>query len=252
MIRRALLLLIFFAPNLFAQNLPKEISVAADLWCPYTCEPGINEGILVDVVKEVFAQQGVVVRYKFLPWNRAKSETEKGLHNAILGAFKNDAQGFVLPKNPILFGTNTFFTLSSSAWKYTGLDSLKSISLGIIEGYTYGPELDPYIKDHSSSLRIQFASGADALRKNLKKLSENKVDVVLDEPRVVKYEWMALKNTSATIRSAGQYGHEGIWIAFSPRRTDSEDLASAFSEGLVKFEKNGGVKRITEKYLGAD
>jgi len=252
MIFRALLLLILIATDVFAQNLPKEISVAADLWCPYTCEPGVREGILVDIVKEVFAQRGVVVRYKFLPWKRAKSETEKGLHNAILGAFKADAQGFVLPRNPILFGTNAFFTLSSSAWKYSGLDSLKSVSLGIIEGYTYGPEMDPYIKENSSSLRIQFATGADALRKNLKKLSENKVEVVLDEPRVVKYEWMALKNTSATIKKAGQYGNEGIWIAFSSRRSDSEDLALAFSEGLEKFEKNGGVKRVTERYVGAD
>lgn len=242
----SILIIITSAVPSFA--LPSEISIAADLWCPYTCEPNEKEGILIDIARKVFSQNNIAVKYRFMPWTRAQSETEKGLHNAIIGAFEADAKGFILPTSPILYGTNGFFTLASSTWQYSGIDSLKGLSLGIIDGYSYGSPIDEYIKSNFSSARIQFSAGADALRKNLIKLASKKVDVILDEPRVVRYEWKVLGNPAAELKRAGVYGKEGIWIAFSPRRTESEELAKMFSLGLEKLEKSGEVQRIADMY----
>lgn len=249
MTKTALLsLLIILSSAVPSFALPSEISIAADLWCPYTCEPNGREGILIDISRKIFSQNNIDVKYRFMPWTRARSETEKGLHNAIIGAFESDAKGFILPSSPILYGTNGFFTLASNTWQYSGIDSLKGLSLGIIEGYAYGSPVDEYIKSHSSSSRIQFSAGADALRKNLTKLVNKKVDVILDEPRVVRYEWKDLGYPASELKRAGVYGKEGIWIAFSPRRTESEELANIFSVGLEKLEKIGEVQRIADMY----
>lgn len=249
MIKSSLLSVIFlfsFISPSFA--LPSEISIAADLWCPYTCQPDGKEGILIEIARAAFKPHNIEVKYRFIPWAKARSETEKGLHNAIIGAFESDAVGFILPSTPILFGTNGFFTLNTSSWQYSGIDSLKDISLGVIEGYSYGSPVDEYVKSNSSSSRIQISTGTDALRKNLSKLVNKKVDVILDEPRVVRYEWKALGLNQSELRRAGVYGKEGIWIAFSPRRTESEELAKIFSLELEKLNQNGEVEKIIDRY----
>lgn len=44
------------------------ITIVADPWCPYNCEPGSDEpGFMVEIARRVFAEAGIEVRYETVP-----------------------------------------------------------------------------------------------------------------------------------------------------------------------------------------
>ncbi len=48
------------------------ITLAADVWCPFNCNPGGDPpGYMVEVAKAVFEPRGHTVTYRVLPWARA-------------------------------------------------------------------------------------------------------------------------------------------------------------------------------------
>lgn len=53
-----------------------------------------------------------------------------------------------------------FYVKEESTWQFDGIKSLKNVSLGIIDGYSYNEELDAYIeKNKANSSKIQVIDG---------------------------------------------------------------------------------------------
>ena len=74
------------------------ISLRADAWCPYTCDPGAAKpGFMIEIAKMALEPAGHKVDYKVLNWARAITETRKGKFTAIVGAAKDDAPDFIYP-----------------------------------------------------------------------------------------------------------------------------------------------------------
>jgi len=91
--------------------LAETITIVADEWCPYNCEENSDlPGFLIEIARLVFSAHGHSVRYIVMPWKRAVYEVEQGRFNAIAGALKNDAPGFVFPETENGFSQNGFFT----------------------------------------------------------------------------------------------------------------------------------------------
>ncbi len=226
----------------------EELVIVADPWLPFN--GGIDDphpGYLIEIAKAVFEPAGTKVVYKNVNWARAVEDARQGKVDAIAGAFVSDAPDFVFPKEPLGIVENHFYVKKESPWRYQGISSLEKISLGVINGYSYG-SLDDYVSKNKNNFeRIQMVSGENALEQNIKKLMAGRIDAVVEVKSVFQY---LIKNRpeAAALVDAGGLPRIEVFIAFSPSHPQSKKRAEFLSQGVQSLRKNGRLKTILESY----
>lgn len=244
------------APAFAEEQAKKTVTLVADEWCPYNCDPASDHpGILVEIAKRALEKEGIEVKYEILPWTRAIGEARRGTRDAIIGAAISDAPDFIFPEVPQFKMKNAFFTLKDSTWNFESLGSLDSVSIGVIRNYTYSIELDAYIEEHGHNLdRVQVTSGENALEINVKKLAAGRITAVLEDESVLK---MFLRDNPAyqgKFRMAGHIEdpHNGIHIAFSPAKENSKHYADLIARETRRLHETGEINALISYYLGND
>lgn len=240
------IIIFFFACS--AALSAETVTLAADEWCPVNCKAGSkNEGIFIEIAREIFKQKGINVQYKVMPWSRAVSECRMGKFSAVVGAYKSDAPDFVFPK-PIIDSGESIYVLNDSHWQYTGPESLTQISIGIIQDYGYYEEIAKYINQNiTNSKRVQVASGENPVAVNIKKLFAKRIDALLENDIVIQY-MLSKDNLKGRVRPAKSYPKQELFIAFSPADPNSKRYAEIFTEGLDAIKKNGIYDDIIARY----
>ena len=225
------------------------ISIVADEWCPYNCEPGSDKpGFMIEIAQKVLGSAGHTVDYKNMPWSRAIDEARKGKFDAIVGAAKDDAPDFVFPNKPLGVSVSVFAIRKGESWKYTGVESLAGQSVGVIQDYTYEDEFDAYVAANSKdSSKVQVAAGETALSTNIKKLEAKRISALVEDESVLNYG-LAQEGKSGAFSIAGDLGASEIYIAFSPAKKESADYAKLLSDGIDKLRASGELKAILAKY----
>lgn len=227
----------------------EEISIVANEWCPYNCDPTSSEpGFLVEIAEYGLKRGGHEVRYSVLPWSRAVEETREGKHHALAGAYRSDAPDFVFPKESMGYSSNHFYVLATSRWRFEDYSSLARISLGAIQGYTYAEELDAYIAENrGNASKVQLVSGEDALDRNIQKLMGGRIDAYIEDRWVIEH-YLKKVGKVGTLRSAGELPGEDIFVAFSPANPKSAVYAQLVDEGLRELRASGQLTAILGRY----
>lgn len=225
------------------------ITIRADSWCPFTCEPGSETpGYLIEIATRVFEAAGHKVDYQFLPWPRAVSEVRAGQYTAIAGGGVADTPGFVLTK-PMGDVTTTLAVRKGERFEYTGPDSLAAYRLGAVTGViSWGGGIDEYIaanKDNPD--RVDLTGGEDPYAVNLRKLLVGRVDVVVDVAAVLK--WLARgMNASDQIEFIPVLREPDVFIAFSPAIEKSPEYAALLDRGVENLRASGELGEIMARY----
>ena len=225
------------------------ISIVADEWCPYNCEPGSDKpGYMIEIAQKVLGEAGHTIDYRNMPWSRAIEESRKGNFNAIVGAAEGDAPDFVFPKNSMGTSSNVFVVSKGSTWRYTDMSSLDAVSLGSIRDYSYGDELDAYLTEHEKDAkRVQIASGDTALDTNIKKLKAGRIGAAVEDRNVVEY-YLAGSGQQAAVEIAGDLGEDPLFIAFSPTLDGAAEYANLLSAGVERMRASGELATLLKKY----
>ena len=177
------------------------------------------------------------------------------MHNArigkvhgIIGAFKGDAPGFVFPENPLGITENLFWVPVTSNFVYQSISDLQSIRLGIIQSYSYGEDLDKYIDSNKlNETKLYSISGQDALERILQSLILGRVDAVVED-RAVMLNHLQYHPNKDEIKPAGGVSIEPVYIAFSPNRPESKQLAKLLDVGIAQLKAQGRLRLILAKY----
>ncbi len=225
-----------------------EIVLVADKWCPYNCAPGDElPGFMVDIAEYAFAKQGHTVRYQLLPWARAIATVRDGLFHGIIGTGRSETPDFVFPSIALGQASQTFYTRKGFSWSYEGLDSLNRITLGVINGYSYGKLLEHYIKPNTDSKRIQIVSGKTALKQNIEKLTLGRIDALIEDKNVFQYHLHA-RAAPNEFSAAGVAYTENVYIAFSPKLEQAQVYAALLDKAMTVLRKQGELQAILDKY----
>ncbi len=226
------------------------ITLAADVWCPFNCDPGGEPpGYMVEVAKAVFEPRGHTVSYQVLPWARAVAFARRGDIIGLIGPYKADVPDFIFPDNELAMIGFSIFVAADVDWNYTGLGSLTHISLGVINDYAYSPEIDDYILTYMSETnRIQVASGERPLVTNIQKLLHGRIDALIETPPVFHYAAGAL-GVADRLKSAGTaVAPQPAYIAFSPKAPQAESYARILSDGIAELRRSGRLSEILARY----
>ena len=204
---------------------------------------------MVHMARVIFSKAGHSVDYKVMPWNRTLTEVRAGNIDGAIGASIGDCPDCVFPKHEQGMISVEMFTKKPDTWRYTGLSSLKGRSLAVIADYSYSNDLDRYIKRYKHNRdKIQMVFGNDPLEKIIKRLSNNREDVILETGEVFWYTANKL-NMKDQFSAAGlAFEKEAIYIAFSPEKKITQEYANILSNGMKGLRSSGELKKILKLY----
>jgi len=222
------------------------ITVVADLWCPYNCQPGSEKaGIALDILKKAFPD--ATINYQLIDWASAITRARAGEFDAIVGAAKSDAPDFIFPSKSFAFTRNCVFTPNKSTWKFTGYSDLTKIKLGLIKSYTYGEEIDGYVKQAKPE-SLMIVEGEKPLNDLLDALDSGKIDALVSDKNVFSYTVSELGKRD-NYRMDGCGKQDDLYVAFSPANKErSQKLADQMSAGIDMLAKHRLMSTIYSRY----
>ncbi|MBX7058585.1 MAG: transporter substrate-binding domain-containing protein [Leptospirales bacterium] len=227
------------------------MSIRADLWCPFNCEAqGQQQGFMIDIAREAFALHGIQVDYALMNWARAIEETRDGKFSAIVGAYKSDAPDFIFPAEEIGRSRDIFMVQRGNRWRYRGPNSLAETKLGVVHEYGYGEEVDAYVEaNRSNPDRIEVVYGDRGLDQNMRKLVLDRIGATVENETRMRYFLHRNPDIAAQVEAAGSPGvQQRTYIGFSPKRSDSAELAALLDDGIRQLRSSGRLARILEAY----
>jgi len=233
--------------------LSETITIVADDWCPYNCEPGSDSpGYIVEVAREIFTSAGYRLEYKYVPWARALKEVKKGTYDGAIAATPKELPNAVFPDEKLGYYANDLIIRNGDKWQFNTIDSLSQVKLGAIKNYNYGKSLDTYIETNKNTFSVQVLTGNNAVERNLNKLLQNRIDVYLEDRNVAFYTAKKM-DILDKIAIGGTEGKPiSMYIGFSAANPESKKYAHLLSEGIKKMRKSGQLAKILKKYGVSD
>jgi polar amino acid transport system substrate-binding protein len=235
------------------QAIAETITITADPWCPYTCDPKSERpGYMIELIQKAFAKHDIKVRYVITPWTSAVKRTRRREFNGIVGAAHGDAPDFVFPKISQGKMLNVFYVKQGDEWRYDGLASLEARTLGIVSDYSYGKTINAYIERYrEDTSKLQVVSGDEPVQGNVENLIDGRIDVMLEADAVMKY-YLAKAGLDASIQPAGALpandDDDQLYIAFSPGDVRSSKYADILSQETQAMRESGELQAILNKY----
>ncbi|MCA1984999.1 MAG: transporter substrate-binding domain-containing protein [Desulfovibrio sp.] len=227
------------------------ILVRADMWMPYNGHPEApRPGYMVEVIREIFEPQGYAIDYGLISWSRALEECRHGHIHAVIGAGEDRQTDFIFPEEEIGWSGYAWFVRTGFNWTFTGLESLRSVRLGVCDTCTYDDALDAYIADYRHTQAVQPLAGEDMVQKNVAKLLGKRIDVFYEDPLVVGWELLRHNATHLVklATMAPEERFERIFMGFSKARPESRHLAQLFDEGIRQLRASGRLAEILSQY----
>lgn len=228
---------------------PRELTLVADPWCPYNCEPGDTkaEGFLVELARAVFQPLGYKVTYKQVSWDDAIPAVRAGTYDVLIASDPEESPGFVFPTYYAPCGY-AMFTRKGETFAYHGPNSLGERKLGGVEGYYYGQAEADYMSSNMDyEGKVQLVSGTAPLELNVAKMLDGQIDVMLENPAVLNYHMHSLGRDGELVKTADTL-KTPCHLAFSPAKSDSVALAKLLDDSLPELERTGVLPALRAKY----
>lgn len=225
------------------------VTLRADVWYPHNGEPGANPpGYMIEIARELLGPAGIEINYQNMPWERALTMTRNGEIDCVVGAARGDAPDFVFPSESQGMDQSYAFVKKGNAWRYTGVDSLARIKIGVIDGYSYSEEIDAYIAKHKGTPNVQSVAGDTPLEQNIRKLAGGRIDAVI-ESRPVFLAMASKLGMADKFAEAGPAGEPSeLFIACSPKRPIAKRVTQLLGGGMATLRAGGKLKIILDRY----
>lgn len=226
------------------------IRFECDYWAPYNGDPKSNyPGFQYEITKIIFEKAGHEVVYNVMPFSRALQRLENGDADATFGLLKEEAQknNLFIPSQNIGFSSYSFYVLEENKWRYNGIKSLESQKLGVIQDYDYF-DLNQYIKANKNSQNIQVMTGDSSLEKNINKLINHRITVIVDDEYVIAWTLKTMKISQKLIKAGSLSQLKPVYVAFSKKNPKSLEYIQILDKGVIELKKTGEYQRILAKY----
>ena len=248
--RRWQRLVLLAASLLFPLARADTLVIAGDIWCPINCQPGSpRPGIFVELATEIFGEAGIDVEYRVVNWARAVHDARGGQLHALIGAGLQDAPDFIFTPTAPGVSRMCFYVAPGTRWRYRGLESLAEVRLGSINSYSYGQELDTYIRiKRDDPARVQVASGDQALEMNVQKVLLGRIDATIENAWVMDSLLASSGQQGKLVKAGCRSPDVPIYLAFSPALQASARHAAVFEAGLKRLHESGRMNALLQRY----
>ncbi|MDE1167105.1 MAG: transporter substrate-binding domain-containing protein [Pseudomonas sp.] len=220
----------------------EKLRIVTEPWAPYVyLENGKAKGIDYEITALVFQRLGIDVQWEFLPWKRCLAMLDKGEADGVLDIFltsERDAQ-LLYPNEPLSDVEFVLFTANARPHRFTTLDDLKGLTVGISPGYFYGRDF----MDATTFKR----EGAPTHEANFGKLIRGRVDLVITDRRVGERAIQTLGLQGQVSALPAVISREKQYLAVR-RGAGMDLLIQRFAAELRRFKREPAYTELLARY----
>lgn len=226
--------------------------MVANDWCPYSCaQDDALPGYVVELMRDIFAEIGVSVEYRVVPWSRAIKMVEQNKASILLATTFKDTPNLPLSQ-PVGVDSSCFYATKSAGLHEPDIARIKQLRLGIIQDFSYddGGELDTYIANQDQSKgRILASSGANALQSNFEKVMAGRVDLLVENCNVGDYSVQRFGLTERIGKVGGIPAYQSeLLIGFNARDPRVPGWVELINRRVAEKRDNGELHAMLQKY----
>ncbi|WP_199243889.1 substrate-binding periplasmic protein [Bacterioplanes sanyensis] len=215
---------------------------------PYIyAQNGQPQGVAVDLVEQAFADLGVAIEIRILPWARAISLIEHGQSDAIFTAFKTpERERFADYSREVLFTQSISLVQRAGPpidWRQQG----KTLSVCRVNDVSYGATMDQLMQQqhfaqvYSSNSAYQCMQMLRSARVDLWVNNEYGARVLLQHGKLQHGKLQQrLHIQQPAVQSTPSY------IAFSKKR-QLTDIRDRFDQALAAMKRDGRYQSLVDK-----
>ena len=221
----------------------RDLTLLASRWPPYVEDILPGQGLALSIVREAFRRGGHTVRFDIKPWSRSLEGALLGVYEGLATAWHSKQRaGELAYSAPYLTNEIRFVARADRNLRVDSLRDLRGMRIGIVRDYAYGEPLD------SADYVIKVPS--NALLENLLRVVNRKIDVTLDDARVVRWQ---IDNFLANGRKRlalldPPYRTRKLFVAIHRTVPDHARLLSDFNRGLASMKNDGTYRKILEQF----
>jgi polar amino acid transport system substrate-binding protein len=251
-LRRFLLLATLSFSFLFSATArSQELTVQADRWCPYNCEPGTaTPGYVIELLQAIFEPKGIKIRYEVVPWDRTLIQARDGKADVALAATQHEADtfGLLIGSESIGDSSDCLYVGPNNKIKFSSAGDLNSLKrIGVSSGYSYSTEIDAWLKRPENRSKIIVQKGEEPAEINARNLALGRLDGVIEDDHVMQ-QLIFKFGLEHDLVLAGCQKQTKIYAAFSPKLKNAQYLVKEFDEGMETLRQNGQLAKILAKY----
>ncbi|WP_413559157.1 substrate-binding periplasmic protein [Bdellovibrio sp. HCB209] len=149
----------------------EEWVIAVTEWYPYTCESCAGKGPGISAVKKMLNESGVQVKFTFLPWARAVSDTKKNKVDGYYPAWNEDHHRGLIISDSVFHSPIGFIERKLNPLKWDKLEDLRGKTIGVVIDYGNTAEFNALVE--SGVIKIEEAKDDET---NVKKVLGGRLD----------------------------------------------------------------------------
>jgi polar amino acid transport system substrate-binding protein len=215
-----------------------KVVISTGGWPPFLTPQQKHYGFIAHLISDVFAETGVEVEYRLVPWRRAYVGAISGAYDATAVWMDSpDRHKDFLYSDPILDERFVFFHRTGAPFDWQEMSDLSQLKLAGVLGYSYGPEFDAAAE--AGVLDVEWVATEES---TIQMLLAGRIDAYPQEINVGYFNQMQLLGNDASQRIT--HHPKAILVNQSylllPRSSqDSSTLLEDFNTGLSSFRESG-------------
>lgn len=226
--------------SLFSNIHADELKFVSVNFPPYTYEtPTGGAGAMYDVVKEIAKRLNQPADIRFIPWSRARYETENNPNLAIIPLARTpERENSYTWIIHILDDPYVLVALKNSKFDITNLVTAKKLTIGVLAGSA----AEPLLKKNG----FKYIEPASADIQNVKKLKLGRIDA-----------WMVPLSVHGQYKLEGGLGAEDLKIGISltilheylgGSKSLNQETVKKWQNEFNKMKRDGSYAAIMKKY----
>ncbi|MGF1756276.1 transporter substrate-binding domain-containing protein, partial [Vibrio makurazakiensis] len=224
------------------QSKAQTVTVVQSAWPPFIYDTTPPSGVIVDIVRSAFRNQGYEMKLNVKPWSRAMKEVMTSRTDLLLAVWYTEKRAErLLFSDSYLDSKQVIISLKGHEFEYLGLSSLKGKTIGTIRDYAY----DEAFLASKDFARLE----SDSLTQSIRRMEALRVDAIISNERFAKYTFsgMAILQDEYVILSPS-VSISPLYIAAGLSNPRAQEMIQAFNLGLVAIKDNGEYEAIIRRY----
>ena len=225
------------------------VTIATGDYVPWTSSGAKYHGLVNRIIEESFKRRNYEVEFHFMPWARARQDTDEGRFDASSFWFRNaDYERDYLLSDTIVVNREVLFHLKRTTLpSWHKLEDLREFKFGATIGYSYTENFWRFGRE--KILQIEETT-SDLV--NFRKLVRGRVDIFPCEEvtgwSLLNHEFDSGIASLVTTHQTPLRTTEGT-LLFSRGQEKSRRLLADFNAGLMELKADGTLERYYEEML---
>lgn len=232
----------------FAQsNEDKQLHFLTTTYCPLICEDNKDEGIMVDILREIYKPFKYDIKITYRPIRRAFIEYSDKKYHGFIGGNQKQLKNNLFPTYSTVPNPTVFYKSKRSKWNYTGFDSVKNVRIAAVSGFNY-PNLKISNHINKKNKNVLLVESKGHLKKMITLTKNNRITAFLAGELATQYFFQNFPLSKDVVMDKKVVGLFHNFISINPNTKASKKLLSILDKRFIEIFENGKLREIYKKY----